>query len=119
MVLGMRWSAAGSSTRSDLRQRAPATAPLVGSRAGLVIAAGIVSGLIEVIKNALPWLGERVSGAAMAFVITAILYALDGAATGVSTLDAGLGIFMAWLACLTAAMGIKGGSSHVARVMGG
>ena len=87
--------------------------------AGLVIAAGIVSGLIEVIKSALPWLGERVSGAAMAFVITAILYVLAGAATGVATLDAGLGIFMAWLACLTAAMGIKGGSSHVARVMGG
>ena len=86
--------------------------------AGLVIAAGIVSGLIEVVKNALPWLGERVSGALMAFVITAILYVLAGAATGVATLDAGLGIFMAWLACLTAAMGLKGGSAHLAKVIG-
>ena len=86
--------------------------------AGLVIAAGIVSGLIEVIKNALPWLGERVSGALMAFIVTVILYTIAGIATNPNTLDAGLGIFMAWLACLTAAMGLKSGGTHLARVVG-
>ena len=87
--------------------------------AGLVIAAGLVTGLIEVIKSAFPGLADRMSGAFMAFIITGIVYVLAGISVGVSTLDAGLGVFMAWLACALASMGIKGGSGHVVEVIAG
>jgi hypothetical protein len=75
--------------------------------AGAGIAAGIVTGVVSLIKTAFAntvigtW-----DGMIMAFVISAALYVLAGVATGVSTLDAGLGVFLAWLTCSTAAVGI-------------
>lgn len=75
--------------------------------AGAGIAAGIVTGTVSLIKTALAntpvgkW-----DGMVMAFVISAALYVLAALATNVSTLDAGLGVFLAFLTCATAAVGI-------------
>ena len=80
--------------------------------AGAGIAAGLITTLVELAKritvDSLP-----VSGAALAFGLSAILYVLVGIATGVSTLDAGLVVFVAWLTCATAAVGVHSTLRHV------
>lgn len=81
--------------------------------AGLVIAAGVVTSLVELVKSVFPPIAARISGALMAFVITAVLYVLTALAVGVPTPDAGLGVFLAWLACATSAIGIKSAVAHV------
>ena len=73
--------------------------------AGAGIAATIVTGFISLIKTAItPIAGWN--GAAMAFVLTAVLYVLAAISTSVGTLDAGLNVFIAWLTCATAAVGV-------------
>lgn len=86
---------------------------------GVTIAAGIVTGFVEVVKATIPKIDEAVSGALLAFGLTAGLYVLTAVATGVPTLDAGLNVFLAWLACATAAIGIKSAVSHVVTVAKG
>ena len=73
--------------------------------AGAGMAAIIITSLVQLVKTALPGIGERVSGALMAFVLSGVLYILTGIATGVSTFDAGLNVFLAWLTCAVAAVG--------------
>ncbi len=80
---------------------------------GLLVAAALITTLIQVIKTAIPTLDARVSGALMAFVISAVLYVLTAIATAVASPDAGLTVFAAWLACAGVAMGIKAGADHV------
>lgn len=76
--------------------------------AGAGIAAGFVTGTVSVIKTALAdtAIGPRLDGMLMAFGLSAVLYILAGIATSVSTLDAGLAVFLAWLTCATAAVGV-------------
>lgn len=74
--------------------------------AGTGIAAGIITGLVQLIKAAVPTLAERFTGAFMAFILSAILYVLAALAVGVDSLDEGLVVFVAWLTCATAAVGI-------------
>ena len=81
--------------------------------AGLIVAAALVTGTIEVLKTAFPLLDARVSGAAQAFVLTAILYIIAGLSTGATTADAWLAVFAAWLSCATAAIGIKSTYVHL------
>lgn len=83
---------------------------------GVLVAAALITTLIQIIKTAAPVIDAKVSGALQAFVISGVLYALTAAAVGVPTANAGLAIFAAWLACATAAMGIKSGADHVQRV---
>lgn len=73
--------------------------------AGAGIGAGIVTGLVSLIRTAIP-IARDWNGALLAFVFSAALYVLAGVSTGVSTLDAGLGVVIAWLTCATAAVGI-------------
>lgn len=80
--------------------------------AGIIVAAGLVTTLVQLIKTVLPTVDARVSGALMAFVISAILYVLAAISTSVGTLDAGLVVFAAWLACATSAVGIKSATTH-------
>jgi hypothetical protein len=75
--------------------------------AGVVIAAAIVTSLIELIKYSFPVIDARISGAVMAFVGSAVLYILVAFAVGVQTLDQALAVFLAWLSCATSAVGIK------------
>lgn len=80
---------------------------------GVVAAAAIITGLIQLLKSVLPALDARVSGALMAFIFSAILYVLTALATTVATPDAGLAVFMAWLSCATSSVGIKAVQEHV------
>ena len=86
---------------------------------GIVIAGGLITSLVELIKRVLPTIDARVSGALQAFILSAVLYVLAGIATSVGSLDAGLTVFMAWLACATAAVGINSTVTHVAGTTGG
>jgi hypothetical protein len=86
---------------------------------GAIVAAGIATAFIEVIKASIPVVGNAVSGALMAFILTAILYVFTALAVGVATPDDGLNIFLAWLTCSTSAIGIKSVTGHVAHVKAG
>ena len=84
------------------------------SAAGAGIAAGLVTTLVELAKTVWGRESMPVSGAALAFGLSAVLYILAGIATGVGSLDAGLVVFVAWLTCATSAVGVHSTISHVA-----
>jgi dipeptide/tripeptide permease len=73
---------------------------------GVVVAAGIVTAIVQLLKSVFPGLSDRVNGLQQAFLLTAALY-ITGALV-LSPLDANgyLGIFLAWLSCATSAVGI-------------
>jgi hypothetical protein len=81
--------------------------------AGAGVASGLVAALVELIKTVWGRDALPVSGAFLAFVLSAALYVLAGVATGVSTLDAGLGVSIAWLTCATSAVGVHSTITHV------
>ena len=80
---------------------------------GVVAAAAIITVLIQLIKSVFPAIDARVSGALMAFVLSAVLYVLTALAVGVVDANAGLTVFLAWLSCATSAVGIKSTADHV------
>lgn len=82
---------------------------------GIVPAAALVTALIEVLKASFPALSARVSGALMAFLISAALYLLAGIAGAAPTADGAFLVFASWLACATAAIGIHGSASQIAK----
>lgn len=84
--------------------------------AGVVTAAAAITAFVELIKNVFPKISDRVSGAAMAFALSGVLYVLAGFATSVGSLDAGLVVFLAWLGCATSAVGISSTATHVNEV---
>jgi hypothetical protein len=75
--------------------------------AGAGIAAGLVTTTVSLIKTAFAktpvgnW-----DGMMMAFTLSAFLYVLAAVATETRTLDAALGVFVAWLTCGSAAVGL-------------
>jgi hypothetical protein len=73
--------------------------------AGAGVAAGIITALISVIKTSIPATANW-HGATLAFILSAVLYVFVGLSVGVSTLDAGLGVFIAWLTCAASAVGL-------------
>jgi hypothetical protein len=86
---------------------------------GVVIAAGIVTALVQLLKVSFPILDAKISGATLAFGLSAILYtvtALALASTGVITSpDGSLAVFMAWLSAATSAVGIKSTIDHTTK----
>ena len=74
--------------------------------AGTGIAAGIITGFVALIARVLPTLYAKISGALLAFIVSAILYVLAAVAVGVDNLDQVLVVFIAWLTCATAAIGV-------------
>ena len=79
---------------------------------GVVAAAAVVTTLIQLIKGVFPAIDARISGALLAFILTGILYILTAVSVGVADANAGLAIFLAWLACATSAVGIKSATTH-------
>ena len=82
--------------------------------AGIVAGAAFVTSIVALLKYAFPVVNERVSGALMAFVLSAILYVLAGISTAAVTLDAWFAVFVCWVACATAAVGVHSTVQHVA-----
>jgi hypothetical protein len=70
---------------------------------GIVVAGGIITTLISVLRTAIPQV-STINGALLALVISAILYVLTAVQVGVGDLNAGLTVFAAWLACASTAV---------------
>lgn len=76
--------------------------------AGVPVAAALITTVVAIL-NGIPPLKpviDRFTGAAVAFVLSAVLYFLAGISVGVSTLDEALVVFAAWVSCASAAVGI-------------
>lgn len=86
---------------------------------GAVAAAAVVRQLIELLKVAIPVIDARVSGAALSFVLSAVLYVLAFVAVGTHTPDGAFAAFLSWLACATAAVGINSTVDHYRAVRSG
>ena len=82
--------------------------------AGIAAAAALTTGIVALLKSVFPPLNAKVSGALMAFVITLVLYLLAGFSTGAGSLEAWFAVFVAWLTCATAAVGVYSTVNHVA-----
>lgn len=84
--------------------------------AGVVVAAGLIVGLIQLIKASFAGIDARISGASLAFFLSAVLYVLVALALrsegAITTADGYLGVFAAWLTAATSAVGIKASFSH-------
>jgi hypothetical protein len=70
---------------------------------GIVVAGGIITTLISVLRTAIPQV-STVNGALLALILSAVLYVLTAVSVGVGSLDAGLTVFAAWLACAATAV---------------
>lgn len=84
--------------------------------AGVVIAAGVITALVELIKTAFPVVDAKISGASMAFIISAVLYVIAAVALtnlgNIPDLNGYLSVFLAWLAAATSSVGIKASFVH-------
>ena len=81
---------------------------------GIIVAGGLITAFVQLLKSTFPVIDEKVSGAVMAFVLSALLYVATTFATGgIPTWDAGLTILASWIACATASVGVYASVRHV------
>jgi len=73
---------------------------------GIVVAGGLITAFVQLIKTVFPVIDAKVSGAVMAFGLSAILYAITAIVVSIDTPDAALTVIASWLACATAAVGV-------------
>jgi hypothetical protein len=73
---------------------------------GIIVAGGLITGFVQLVKTVFPVIDERVSGAVLAFSVSALLYVATALTVGVPTPDVALTVFASWLACATAAVGV-------------
>lgn len=86
---------------------------------GIVAAAALIVSFVQVLKTAIPILGERVSGALLAFVSSGVLYVAGFAVLPRGSADTVLQEFAAWVAVAGLAMGAKAGADHLGEVRAG
>lgn len=77
---------------------------------GVAAGAVFVTTLVALLKNVFSpyWSALDQNGALLAFILSAILYLLAGIATGAGTLEAAFAVFVAWVTCACAAIGVNG-----------
>ena len=73
---------------------------------GIVVAGGLITAFVQLIKTVFPVIDAKVSGAVMAFVLAAVLYIVTALVVGLDSPDAYLTVIASWLACATAAVGV-------------
>lgn len=77
--------------------------------AGVAAGAVFVTTLVALIKNVftryVPALDQN--GALLAFILSAVIYLLAGIATRAGTLEAAFAVFVAWVTCAVAAIGVN------------
>lgn len=84
--------------------------------AGVVIAAGLITSFVELIKYVFPVIDAKFSGAAMALVFSFVLYVLvviSAAIDGTLTAELTLTVLVSWVSCATSAIGFKSSVAHV------
>lgn len=88
--------------------------------AGIAVAAALIVSLVQLLKTVFTKLDQAVSGATLAFVLSAVLYVLTAIALRgegqISGADGYLGIFLAWVSVAIGAVGIKSTFDHVSDV---
>jgi hypothetical protein len=82
---------------------------------GIVVAGGLITALIQVVKVTFPLVDAKVTGAVQAFVLSAVLYVITALVVGVDSPDAYLTVIASWLACATAAVGVHSTAKYAVR----
>lgn len=82
----------------------------LSTAAGAAAAAALVMVLVQILKQVVPPLFDRLTGAAWAFIGTAAIYLVGAFVLAPSWVDANaaLAYFISWVACAVAALGIHG-----------
>lgn len=82
---------------------------------GIAAAGALTTTVIALLKRTIPVLDANLSGAVMAFLLTAFLYAIGFVAAGLPTTpDGALLWFVSWVTCATAAVGVHSAAQHTA-----
>ena len=82
---------------------------------GIVVAGGLITALIQLLKTVFPVIDEKVTGAILAFALSAILYVVTALVVGLDGPDAYLTVIASWLACATAAVGVHSTAKYAVR----
>lgn len=83
--------------------------------AGVVVAAGLITSFVELVKYVFPALDAKFSGASMALVFSFVLYVLvviSAAISGTLTAELTLTVLVSWVSCATSAIGFKSSVAH-------
>lgn len=82
---------------------------------GIAAAAALSTSVISLTKRVSPWLDANFSGAVMAFIFTALVYAIGFVVAGRPvTPDGALLWIVSWVTCATAAVGVHSAATHTA-----
>ena len=73
---------------------------------GIVVASGLITAFVQLLKTVFPVIDAKVTGAVQAFVLSALLYLVTAIVVSPDGPDAYLTIIASWLACATAAVGV-------------
>lgn len=76
-----------------------------GVAAGAVFVTTIVALLKNVFSKYIPALDQN--GALLSFILSAVLYLIAGVATAPASVDAAFAVFVAWVTCASAAVGVN------------
>jgi hypothetical protein len=80
---------------------------------GIVVAGGLITAFVQLLKSTFPVIDEKVSGAVMAFSLSAALYGATALTVGIAAPDAALSVVASWVACATASVGVYAAVQHV------
>jgi hypothetical protein len=80
---------------------------------GIVVAGGLITAFVQLLKSTFPVIDEKVSGAVMAFSLSAGLYGATALTVGIAAPDAALSVVASWVACATASVGVYATAQHV------
>lgn len=79
---------------------------------GIAAAGALTTAIIALLKRVFPPIDARVSGAVLAFILTAVLYLAGIVAVGIPVADSVLTWITAWVACATVAVGVHSTVTH-------
>ena len=80
---------------------------------GIIVAAGLVNRLVQVLKTVSPTLDRRVSGALLSFIASGVLYLITAAVIATADPNLLLTTFAAWLSVAGGSIGINSVIKHV------
>lgn len=82
---------------------------------GIVVAGGLITAFIQLLKAVFPIIDATISGAVQAFLLSAVLYLVTALVVGLADANAYLTLIASWLACATAAVGVHSTVKYGAR----
>ena len=79
---------------------------------GIIVAGGLITAFVQLLKTTFPPIDAKVSGAVMAFSLSALVYIATAIVTGISTPDGALTVIASFIACGTASVGAYASVKH-------